>query len=459
MKKIFTILAVALFSVSMLAQTTLVQWGAEAERIGQFTCGSAKVSFSTVKIHKNTDEVPAVKFESTLKFADKHYLIVKPAEGGFKANDVVKLALCFSNSDDSKVAKIAVYSADSTRLYLSPAGINGRTSADDPTLLSFTLEADQDSLFIGREDAGTTTFLTTLVITNPAPVANPVASVTVEGAEACYVGRTITLVATTDVTADDYKWAVDGVEQAESNSKRFDFKPAAAATYSIVCYAKNAYNSDWVASAAHSVVATVKEVLTQVDVTESIVWDWTKASAQSSIELDANTIPARDAEVLLANVDDINNDANFNAQAIIFAGQYPIRDGKYCQGGLLKFHTTVAGTLEVVYSNTGNRENEDDRRFLVVNGQVAGEGSMKSNATVTTSNIAVPVGDVAITGQLKKDGSAQYLRIYKVAFTKSTGTAVDNITTAEKTVKMVENGQLIIIKNGVKYNAQGVAVK
>ncbi|MBO4689562.1 MAG: hypothetical protein J5621_01675, partial [Paludibacteraceae bacterium] len=206
-------------------------------------------------------------------------------------------------------------------------------------------------------------------------------------------------------------------------------------------------------------VATVKEVLTQVDVTESTTWDWTKASAKSEIKLTDSTTPAKGDTVLLANVDDFNNGADFNAQAILFAGEYPVRDGKYCQGSLLKFHTTVAGTLEVIYSNTGNRSEEDDRRFLVVNDVVVGEGSMKSNETVTESNISVPAGDVVITGQLKKDGSVQYLRFYKVAFTKSTGTAVDNITTVEKTVKMVENGQLIIIKNGVKYNAQGVAVK
>ena len=39
------------------------------------------------------------------------------------------------------------------------------------------------------------------------------------------------------------------------------------------------------------------------------------------------------------------------------------------------------------------------------------------------------------------------------------GTAIDNTEVAEKAVKMIENGQLFIIKNGVKYNAQGVVVK
>lgn len=38
-------------------------------------------------------------------------------------------------------------------------------------------------------------------------------------------------------------------------------------------------------------------------------------------------------------------------------------------------------------------------------------------------------------------------------------TGINNIEAGEKAVKMIENGQLIIIKNGVKFNAQGAAVR
>ena len=40
-----------------------------------------------------------------------------------------------------------------------------------------------------------------------------------------------------------------------------------------------------------------------------------------------------------------------------------------------------------------------------------------------------------------------------------TGTDVENIEVKGKSVKMIVNGQLIIIKNGVTYNAQGQVVK
>ena len=35
-------------------------------------------------------------------------------------------------------------------------------------------------------------------------------------------------------------------------------------------------------------------------------------------------------------------------------------------------------------------------------------------------------------------------------------TAIDNTVMGEKAIKTFENGQLVIIKNGIKYNAMGV---
>ena len=43
----------------------------------------------------------------------------------------------------------------------------------------------------------------------------------------------------------------------------------------------------------------------------------------------------------------------------------------------------------------------------------------------------------------------------RVVFNENTETSVDNITIDESAVKVIQNGQLIIIRNGVKYNVQG----
>ena len=51
-------------------------------------------------------------------------------------------------------------------------------------------------------------------------------------------------------------------------------------------------------------------------------------------------------------------------------------------------------------------------------------------------------------------------KLYNLKMTEAgTESAVDNITTTVDPVKVIENGQLIIIKNGVKYNVAGAVVK
>ena len=46
-----------------------------------------------------------------------------------------------------------------------------------------------------------------------------------------------------------------------------------------------------------------------------------------------------------------------------------------------------------------------------------------------------------------------------VEFEEGTPTAIDNTAVDAKVVKTIENGQLVIIKNGVKYNAQGTQIR
>jgi hypothetical protein len=56
-----------------------------------------------------------------------------------------------------------------------------------------------------------------------------------------------------------------------------------------------------------------------------------------------------------------------------------------------------------------------------------------------------------------KDNSSNTIKSYEGEFTTQSTTAVDDIQTATTDVqKIIRNGQLIIIHDGVEYNAQGV---
>ena len=135
-----------------------------------------------------------------------------------------------------------------------------------------------------------------------------------------------------------------------------------------------------------------KRELTQTDVTGATTWDWSKAG-NNTIELNANTSPTNAEEFLMASLPEVNNDDNFNSQALMIMTQYPTRgNNKYFQGYSIKFNTTVPGTIDVKFSNTGDSR---PYRYLRVNGTQtlykSGDGNW-----VDATGISVPAGEVVI---------------------------------------------------------------
>lgn len=353
---------------------------------------------------------------------------------------------------------------------------DGTKSAHD-IAVEATIPADANGFRVIRR-AGTSTYVYSITMTvgAAAPQTDPVTSVVVAGPTEAFVGQTASFSATTDVKANAYKWFVNDAEQEGATSAKFDFTPDAEGNYSIVCQAKNDNNTDFVASEAIVLVASIKQVLEQVSISENTTWDWNHAASVSEIRLTDATSPAKNERCLLANLDGMNNDANFNSQALLFEGEYAMRiqnNIKLAQGQFMGFNTTVAGYLTVEYSNTGNRSaaegetvgQESERRFITVNGNlVEGDaGSMKSNETVLVENIPVEAGNVEISALRPYSATPdaiQYVRFYKIQFsTDPIATGINNAEEAVKAVKVIRNGQLFIEKNGVLFNAQGAVVK
>ena len=74
----------------------------------------------------------------------------------------------------------------------------------------------------------------------------------------------------------------------------------------------------------------------------------------------------------------------------------------------------------------------------------------------TAAATAVAVADNVLTITLVADAT---LHLLEVELEKGPTTALDNIAVEAKAIKMIKNGQLIIIKNGIQYNVQGAVVK
>ena len=162
---------------------------------------------------------------------------------------------------------------------------------------------------------------------------------------------------------------------------------------------------------------------TQSTISEAATWDWSKLS--ETVELTDASNPTKTEEFLLADLDDRINfvDAFGDAKAIKMEGmQFPTRGG-YAQGNIIKLKTSVAGTIDVDFSNTGK---DRPYRYLYVNGEPT---EFKSNEAtkLSATGIEVPAGDIELKGYIpdatdpvSRDGDVvgdAMLRWYKITFT------------------------------------------
>lgn len=167
-------------------------------------------------------------------------------------------------------------------------------------------------------------------------------------------------------------------------------------------------------------------------VSAAATWDFSKITANTAnalynnngIQLTDESTPSKNDEVVYANysADFMTFAEGFDATTMAFKGEYPIRKNQYCQAGTLHFKTTVAGKITVKFSDTGTSASATAvKRYLVVNGeQTEYWTSRENNGTepydaklnVTTDEIAVPAGDVTITG-------SSAIVVYNVTFTPS----------------------------------------
>ena len=153
-------------------------------------------------------------------------------------------------------------------------------------------------------------------------------------------------------------------------------------------------------------------------VKDSTTWDFSKITANTEnalynkegIQLTDESTPSKNDEVIYADysADFMTIGEDFNKAAIAFKGEYPIRKNQYCQAGTLHFKADVAGTIVVKFSDTGSSASATAvKRYLVVNDEQTeywtsrennGETPYDAQLNVVSGKIAVPAGDVTITG-------------------------------------------------------------
>ena len=191
--------------------------------------------------------------------------------------------------------------------------------------------------------------------------------------------------------------------------------------------------------------ATVALVELQTTSAET-VWDFSKLtinkssanynSSDDAIKLDGTTTPKNTDEIVYTNYDgtDFTVGSGFAGSYIAFTGQYPIRKNSFAQNGTLKIKTSVPGTLIVKFSDTGSSASSSAvKRYLVINGENTEYWTSRENngsepyaaqLNVTSGEIAVPAGDVTITG-------SSAIVVSYVKFTPAPAPTTETITIPE----------------------------
>ena len=171
-------------------------------------------------------------------------------------------------------------------------------------------------------------------------------------------------------------------------------------------------------------------ILALVDVTGDMTWDFSKDGLA-----DQATVGT---EVIMANVADVVNDANFKSDNIKVTANK--QAGTKLQASMIMFHTTVDGLIKVVFSNTGDKSSE---RYLVVNGKKTDSGT-KTKTNITYYGF-VPAGDVVLT---VIEGDGNMLNFASVQFTaKAAADLARDATTGDDWMAPGELGT-ICIPNG-----------
>lgn len=166
-----------------------------------------------------------------------------------------------------------------------------------------------------------------------------------------------------------------------------------------------------------SAVAKVEKfvALPQLHITGTTNWDLTTC-ADAEIKLTSTTSPKKGEECLMANIEGVHLDANFNSQALVMSGEYIYRTsvtGNPTCAEYMKFITDVEGVVTVTFAGNGSN------RLIRVTGANGVQYSTVSTGTgdTHTEKFYVTPGEVELMGMNSaKTSDKQYMRFFSISF-------------------------------------------
>ena len=497
MKKIFFFAAAMMAALSINAETVFDWTG----NVGTITATGTTSLEGTVKINSNKDEVSSIVFNNGYSIDETtqehtNYIELTPAEGGFLTGDVIKVVFCYNNSA-AKVANVGVYDLEGHEIAVSPDGANARLT-NDVTSFNYELTADMEKVRLARGKTGkTATHIIKLEVVRGEEVAkkalNPQFSV-LPGKyfEAFKLGLSTTEEGATIYcrvnATGDFAAYMDSIEITDFEN------PTVVEAYATL---EGAANSDTIKgefTLEHFVARPVFNARKTIDLAGITAEDIQILSGDNATigtyTMDGKPCPA------VNYVHTLNGEGKDSVMIISFAGRdgltlryknsadkanalkvpanYVQADSKNyemyvdgVQGGdTVVFVVTAKGSAPTFDHNYSTAcyltpyQPEDDTDPCFTDGAVyTASDARVENDYIGWTNLVYVVQEGHTKIRLKE--TANGFRIAKIqlgAYRGEAQQAISNVNAAAKAVKVVENGQLVIIKNGVKYNALGTAL-
>ena len=483
MKKINLLLLATLLAGSLAAQTTVFHW--QMSGTSAPVAGTALTATGGTIMPGTTDSGKSFTVESVayvtgtpadmqalngkgVKFGSNAlFFTLNPADGvTFQAGDTIMICGYLP----WKVSSSSEQTGDLTSNIATGADKNNYTVG------KAVLATDAEVIYLSRAQ-GSSTAISAIKIVRPAPATEPWLTLSATEVE---------LAVTPFAASDEAKVTLKGGNLTAGtytltvpNVAGLTVEPA-----SVTVAADGTVNQDItltytstvdVPEATAKVSVTIDELpaeltitysarttaYTQTTVSDSTTWDWSKAGV-TEILLDSTSTPSLLDTIILANHPDIYNGGEFRSEALEVCGQYLVRDNKYFQGGYISFIAEKKGTVQVTFSNTGNRDaNKGLGRVLHINGVATNDSTLTTKTLTVSAPVEVPAGQVTITSQMPSEpGINQFLRVYSITYVpEETGTALEQNSLFVPATKVIRNGQLLIIREGKTYTVQGVEVE
>lgn len=463
MKKILSLVALLLTSVvGMNAQTTLYSWespdGTPVETGGTivYTNGEGDrlnyknvvgdVTYYTICLNGKKGNI-----NDAAASANAGHMVLTLDEA-LQEGDEINITAYINKTSSSKASAYILIGStgvegtvygDEANVGLNPAGSITTTTAKVPAAA-----AGSKTVKLSRSTASTNLFITKLTITRPdanapalsvdtktlsLPLAPAIPSqsgkFTLTGENLTDGTYSLTVPNLAGLTVTPAEFTVTGGAVAQEFTVTFASESDVEETTATITAA-----TDGVSASVEVTCSAVTTSYTLTSVSEATTWDFTQFANEVDL---TKTTPKHNTETILyANLNGIVAfNENFSldlAKTVAFEGQYPARGG-YAQNGTVKFTTTVPGTVEVEFSNTGG--SNKDRYVQVTDANGVQKGEVEADGTTRrTESFDVAAGEVAITGVSGADAAAA-LRFFIITFTpKAEEPATEATITVPETI-------------------------